>query len=348
MEGHAQLQEEFSALKRSTSQIINEQKVHLLDMTRQAGQFEEEVKQFKELLEERDQMVSILRSELDGKDASATLELPPEMSVEKDTQGWKIIQDELHRQTSYIQKIDVENLRLKAEVVTMKDRHESIQVLREENRQLENRLKRMDDLRHRVIELEGDNDRLRGQLSSLSDVNAENAVGDILNDLEALRFKNVHLEDILGTTRAESIVLNNELTQCRVELTNAQQRVKVLEADIEQLKTQSARLKRRAEVAQGEIKFWRSAAELGKGQHQPGSEDGVDIAEQAKQMVESLKQEHESLLDEISRLGGGVERHGRSWMDLSKSLNDETRRRNQAEEGMLNSFILPFRCVKCP
>ncbi|GJJ14107.1 hypothetical protein Clacol_008364 [Clathrus columnatus] len=334
-EEHAQLQQDFSSLKRTTSQTINEQKIHLLDVTRQAAEFEEEIKQLKEALEERDEMVYILRSELDGKDTSSTLEAPPDINTNSDTQGWKVIQEELHRQASYIQKTSTENLKLKAEVASLKERHESIQVLREEKRQMEGRLRNMDDLRRQVVELGSENDRLRGQLSSLSDVANSDAMEDLLKDLQSFRLRNAQLEDSLGTTRAEVIILNSQLTESRVELATTQEQCKILESDLEEVKAESQRLRRRVEILEGEIKFWKTTAELGssKGQdHSKSENSNDDIPQQAKNLVENLRQENEALLNEISRLGGGVERHGVSWTDLSKSLNEEMRRRVQIEE----------------
>lgn len=313
--------------------------MHLLDVTRQASQFEEEIKQLKDVLEERDEMIDTLRSELNAKDTSATFEsISQDVS---DIQGWKIVQDELHRQAAYIQKIDTENIKLKSEVVTLSDRSESIQVLHEEKRQLENRLRSMDDLRHRVVQLEGENDQLRGQLSSLSDVGQRNTMNDLLSDLEALRFRNVNLEDSLGETRAESIVLNGQLTDCREEFSHAQQKIESLEVDLEEVKSESQRLRRRVEISEGEIRFWKSAAELEQGQ--PKSENAADMSEGAKKTIELLRQELEILLGEIHNLGGGVERHGRSWADLSKSLNEEMRKRVQAEEGLFFVYFCLMR-----
>ncbi len=67
-----------------------------------------------------------------------------------------IVRDELQRQASYLRKLEGTNAKLSSEVVVLRDRQTSVEVLREKNRSLEIKLQHMEELRHTVAKLEAE------------------------------------------------------------------------------------------------------------------------------------------------------------------------------------------------
>lgn len=67
-----------------------------------------------------------------------------------------IVRDELQRQATYLRKLEGTNAKLSSEVIVLRDRQTSVEVLREKNRSLEIKLQHMEELRHTVAKLEAE------------------------------------------------------------------------------------------------------------------------------------------------------------------------------------------------
>jgi len=67
-----------------------------------------------------------------------------------------IIREELHRQAKYLRTLESTNTKLTAEVTTLRERHASVEVLREEKRGLERKLRTLEEMRERVVRLEAE------------------------------------------------------------------------------------------------------------------------------------------------------------------------------------------------
>lgn len=67
-----------------------------------------------------------------------------------------IIREELQRQAKYLRTLESTNTKLTAEVTTLRERHVSIEVLREEKRGLERKVRTLEEMRERVVRLEAE------------------------------------------------------------------------------------------------------------------------------------------------------------------------------------------------
>lgn len=65
-----------------------------------------------------------------------------------------VVREELHRQANYLRHLESTNARLTSELTVLKDRHTSVEVLREEKRGLEKKVKMLEELREKVVRLE--------------------------------------------------------------------------------------------------------------------------------------------------------------------------------------------------
>lgn len=149
------MDELHSQLSRSTTQTINGQKLQLAELTRQAKFFEEESITWKRNAEERSQRLHELEEENDALESRKVAERPttPDPSTDND---WKVVRDELTRQASYLRNLESSNARMSGELTQLRQRNESIEVLKEQKRDLERKLANTDSLRQSVVRLEAE------------------------------------------------------------------------------------------------------------------------------------------------------------------------------------------------
>lgn len=67
-----------------------------------------------------------------------------------------VVQEELQRQAAYLQNLEATNTKLNAELGILRERHTSVEVLREEKRGLEQKVSILEELRTKVIALEAE------------------------------------------------------------------------------------------------------------------------------------------------------------------------------------------------
>ena len=147
--------EVHSQLSRSTNQIINGQKSQLAESTRQAKFFEDESTTWKRIAEGGSQRLRELEEENDALKSRKTPERPVATDPSTDN-DWKVVRDELTKQASYLRNLESSNARMTGELAQLRQRNESIEVLKEQNRDLERKLSSMDALRQSVVRLEAE------------------------------------------------------------------------------------------------------------------------------------------------------------------------------------------------
>lgn len=156
-EEHTQLTDDHEALSRSTSQTLSAQKSQITTLTRQVTLLQDELAEYRQIAEERAHALEALRTELD--DASAANESFSQKTTDEET--WAVVRAELSRQAEYMRALEAANARFGAENVALKERHASIEVLREQKRALEKKAQGAEELREKVFKLEAELDAAR-------------------------------------------------------------------------------------------------------------------------------------------------------------------------------------------
>ena len=155
-EDRSNLDEVHSQLSRSTTQTITGQKSQLAELTRQAKFFEDESITWKRNAEETNQRFRELEEENDALKSRKVSEAPPTTADPSTDNDWKVVRDELTRQASYLRNLESSNARMSGELVQLRQRNESIEVLKEQKRDLERKLDNTDSLRQSVVRLEAE------------------------------------------------------------------------------------------------------------------------------------------------------------------------------------------------
>jgi mitotic spindle assembly checkpoint protein MAD1 len=147
--------EVHSQLSRSTNQMVNGQKSQLAELTRQAKFFEDESITWRRTAEEGAQRLRELEEQNDTLKSRKVSESPAAADPSTDN-DWKVVRDELTRQASYLRNLESSNARMTGELVQLRQRNESIEVLKEQKRDLERKLVNTDSLRQSVVRLEAE------------------------------------------------------------------------------------------------------------------------------------------------------------------------------------------------
>lgn len=151
-EEHTDLRDAHSTLLRTSTQTTTSQKSQITTLTRQISLLEDDLQQSKRIAEERRLTVEELQERYD--ELSSAQDSIARNGAEQESMG--IVREELHRQAEYFRVLESTNIKLAAELSILKERHASIEVLREEKRGLERKLKTLDELREKVVRLEAE------------------------------------------------------------------------------------------------------------------------------------------------------------------------------------------------
>jgi len=119
-------------------------------LARQNAALEQEVAELRALAEERNAAIQDLQQQLD--DARGATDSSVRSTNENE--NWSVVRDELQRQAGYLRSLESMNAKLTTELARYKDRHASLEVLREEKRALESKVATMEGLREKVARLE--------------------------------------------------------------------------------------------------------------------------------------------------------------------------------------------------
>lgn len=185
---------------------------------------------------------------------------------------------ELARQAEYMRTLEAANARLGAENAALRERHASVEVLREQKRALERKAQGAEELREKVFRLEAELDAARREretwyvdglcmvIAALSDTvlrASENAqpstpsktpVG-VTKALAELRLTYARLLEEHGSTTATLKRREAELATADQRITDAEASVEALQVDVRTLKAEVARKERERELAEREVSF---------------------------------------------------------------------------------------------
>lgn len=75
---------------------------------------------------------------------------------EEEKENWGVVREELHRQANYLRTLESTNAKMTMELNALRERHTSVEVLREEKRGLERKVRVLEELRVKVVKLEAE------------------------------------------------------------------------------------------------------------------------------------------------------------------------------------------------
>ncbi|KAH0835724.1 spindle assembly checkpoint component Mad1 [Lanmaoa asiatica] len=251
-----ELEESYSALQRTHTQLLSAQKAESSTLTRRNAELEQELVEYRAISEEREATIQVLQQKLD--EAEVTSE--PMLRRHNEDENWGVIRDELHRQASYLRSLETTNAKLNAELGRYKDRHANLEVLREEKRALERKVLVVDELREKVISLEAQVEAARQERQEWA--NKSNEVGtpskpsvSVIQSLSELRLTHARLLEDHGANIAVLRSREAELARANESFLEAQGMMGTLQGDVQSLKDKVARREQRAQLAEREVGF---------------------------------------------------------------------------------------------
>lgn len=289
---HIETEEEYSALKRSYTQLFVSQSSQTTSLMHRNNELEREIAEYKALVEDKEATVRTLQQKLDD------LECPnaPPSNRNDEDQSWVVIRDELHRQAAHMRSLEATNAKLNAELGRYKDRHANIEILREEKHILERKVAVTEELRERVVLLEAQVEAARRERREWANKSAEPGMQSdsslsLVQSLSDLRLTHARLFEEHGATVATLSSREAELIKTQEMLSEAQTTVGSLQAEVSVLIAKVTRREQRAQLAERETGFLRAlvASYVAEGVR--------DAAEQDNPLLQRVKQLEQSLND---------------------------------------------------
>lgn len=272
-ENVAELEDEHSSLSRSHSQLSASHKAQSSVLARQNAALEQEVAELRALAEERNAAIQDLQQQLD--DAHGATDSSVKSTNENE--NWSVVRDELQRQAGYLRSLESMNAKLTTELARYKDRHASLEVLREEKRALESKLATMEELREKVARLEAqveaarreredwqvptqpplakvNVERSRASKSSESSTLSQTSIS-VVQNISALRLENARLLEEHGANMALLRRREAELSNVEKIASEAREAADALQAEVQALKEKVVRREQRTQLAEREASF---------------------------------------------------------------------------------------------
>ncbi|KAF8556643.1 hypothetical protein OG21DRAFT_1506223 [Imleria badia] len=251
-----ELEESYSALQRTHTQLAAAHKAESSTLTRRNAELEQELVEYRAIAEERDATLQSLQRKLDEAEVASD----PMLKRHNEDENWSVIRDELHRQASYLRSLETTNAKLSAELGRYKDRHANLEVLREEKRALERKVLVVDELREKVVSLEAQVEAARRERQEWA--NKSNEVGtpsepslSVIQSLSELRLTHARLLEEHGANIAILRSREAELARLTETLSEAQGSTVTLQGEVQALKDKVARREQRAQLAEREVGF---------------------------------------------------------------------------------------------
>ncbi|KAJ7120938.1 spindle assembly checkpoint component Mad1 [Mycena epipterygia] len=337
----ADLRDAHSSLSRSTSQTIASQKSQITTLTRQTSLLEEEVTQFKLLAQERSQTIDEIQVQFQELSTS-----PNNKAAEQENNDMVVVREELHRQAAYLRTLESTNTKLTSELTVLRDRHTSIEVLREEKRGLERKLKPLEELRERVVKLEAQVEAGRQeretwaqnlQSTAASTSTPSKTPVSITQSLSALRLQHAQLLEDHGATVALLRSKEAELSNAELRAAEAQEVIEKQESEANILSDKAYRCEQRTSLAEREVGFMKallSSFSLEESNTEGASIDAarVEQVQQLETLLEDYKSTNLRLMQQINE---AIEREPVSVTEERKqALETERAARLETQEAL--------------
>ncbi|KAG1856052.1 spindle assembly checkpoint component Mad1 [Suillus subalutaceus] len=319
-ENLAELEDEHSNLSRSHSQSLASYKSQSSVLARQNAALEKEVADLRSIAEER---------------CTAVQNLQQQSSDENE--NWSVVRDELQRQAGYLRSLESINAKLTTELARYKDRHASVEVLREEKRTLEGKVAIMEGLREKVAKLEAQVDAARQErkdwASKTSESNTSSQTSiSLVQNLSALRLENAPL-----LRRREA-----ELSNIDKIAFEAREAADALQAEVQTLKEKVLRREQRAQLAEREARFLQAlvasfTAEESAARESPAvdslSQQRIQHLEQSITDYKSENSRLQSALD-VAQADNAIGGPKRTRKDLVREIDAQKAAADEATKGL--------------
>ncbi|KAG8883202.1 coiled-coil domain-containing protein mad1 [Tulasnella sp. 331] len=314
---HADLEDEYSEIQRTTTSTIASQKVSVSTLERKVKLLQDELDCARELAQQHKQASTSLRQQIEE------LEMERESSRRAgEAEDWNVVRQEMHRQATHWKNLEVMNARLTSEVISLRARQTSIEVLREEKRGLETRLQKASEQFEQIARLQGELEAARKEREDwaafLENPNAEptqHTPTPFTHALSSLRLANADLLEKNGSLSSILALRDMELSATKAHLLEHLTQLQHLENKLKDEEEKSIRRDRRLALAERQASGLRAIlstydaeeksillvdgdGDSGRNLHE---EEKMARIAQLEETVNALQTECENLEQELSR-----------------------------------------------
>ncbi|PCH42740.1 hypothetical protein WOLCODRAFT_138047 [Wolfiporia cocos MD-104 SS10] len=339
-EQHRDLEDEYAALARSTSQTISAQQAQIATLTEQAALLDGQLAQAKQTAADRGAQLADLQAQLD--DARSAHATP----AHAEGDDWAIVRTELAKQAEHMRALEARNAKMAAELRARRERDASVDVLREQNRELQRRAQAADDLREHAARLEAEvqtltRERDRWAAEEPGPSTPSKTPVAVTQTLSKLRLEHQQLLEEHGATAALLRQRDNELKSAEQQIDELQDELENVTTELDALRAKVARSDRSAALMEREVAFLKDmVASLTAEEASQNDRHVDDLAAQQIQQLDALVAEYKAtvqgLRDELDTLSNDTSfvQHVRPLQD---DLAAERAARADAEQALASA-----------
>ncbi|KAH9946737.1 MAD-domain-containing protein [Amylocystis lapponica] len=341
-EQHADLEDEHASLSRSTSQAVASSKAHISTLVHQVSGLEQELIEYKRIAEERSQAFDDLQAQFDDLNA-AQVSL---VQRESEEESWVVVREELHRQAEYMRTVEATNAKMASELNVLRERHTSMEVLKEQKRDLERKVQGVEDLREEVVRLEAELEAARRERETWATESVQSSTPSktpvsVTQNLSNLRLAHARLLEENGSNLALLRRREVEVADADRRETEARAAIEKLQDEVRALKIRVGRSEHAVGLAEREVNFLRAMVASFTAEETSHGEIHVEeVTTQQVQQLEALVADYRSTMrkleEEIEGLGGDPMAldGGRARKQLRADLEQEKAAKLEAERAL--------------
>lgn len=218
------------------------------------------------------------------------------------------------KQASYLRNLESSNARMSGELAQLRQRNESIEVLKEQKRDLERKLATTDTLRQSVVKLEAEVEAGRKEREEWASKTHASELpartpASVTRSLTSLRLEHGRALEEFGALKAVLRQKEREILDLTAHDGQSKQTVALLEKQLKTLEGKAGRNERRAILAEREVSFLQAMLTSYNAENSGKSSTPVDQArEQRLSDLESVLSDYKSrvkeLESELNAIGG--------------------------------------------
>ncbi|TFY54359.1 hypothetical protein EVG20_g9734 [Dentipellis fragilis] len=343
-EKHADLEDAHADLTRSSKRTIDAQRSQVAVLERQLSILEAELSETKNIADERSRTIEEIQGQME--DLSEAQANVSRQSMEEE--NWSVLREELHRQAHYLRSVEATNVKLTSEVMHLRDRQTSVEVLREEKRGLEQKVKGVDELREQVVRLEAEVQAARREREEWASRAIQPSVPSqtpvsVTQSLSELRLIHAQLLEEHGVNLALLRRREAELADANDRNNEAAETIAELQHEGKRQKEKARRLEQAVALAEREAGFLKA---LNASYASEDAANGTGNVDQAKEqqikdleaLLEDYKLTTSALESEVEALSARPSApQGPQYHDLKEHLEKEQQAVRDAQKALEES-----------
>ncbi|KAI0697999.1 MAD-domain-containing protein [Cytidiella melzeri] len=338
---YAELQDTYSTQRRTWDHANAKKESQIIELERRVQMIKEELVEFQGIAASRSNTIKELQNQLH--ESSVVQDEVAQHAM--NSENWKLVSEELHRQANYLRVIESENAKMKAELTTLRKRQADVGILKEQIRELSMKAQGAEEAREQVAMLEAklEATRQEAEESFLHRPSSKSMPISAVKNLSELRANLARVAEERDTAVAVVLCRDKELADVQARISEEEIALEKSKAELQLLKSQADRQMRRMQLSEREVRYLKDMLASYEAEASEEGSKTVDATSESVRRMEALVTDYKATIDkleaEIKDLGGDPSTlgGGRPRQELLDELKLAKSATTKAEQALLKA-----------